>query len=126
MKTGKPPVKATPAPTGEDLNDVWAISSDEVWVVGKKEVLSRWDGSDWDDMSGNGPGQVDIDNNQDLVAAWGNANFFYAAEKDGDLYRYSRTSGPWGKFTQCNDDFNMEVKDIWGDGNGNLYLAGKT
>ena len=111
------------APTGEDLNDVWAISSSEVWVVGKREALYRWNGTSWQNMSGGG--QANVDNNKDLEAAWGGASFFYALEKDGDLYRYARTTGPWSKITACNAAFDMDVNDIWGDGSGNLYIAGK-
>jgi hypothetical protein len=112
-----------PAPTGEDLNDVWAISSSEVWVVGKKEALYLWNGASWQDMSGGG--QANVDNNQELRGAWGDAIFFYALEKDGDLYRYSRTAGPWSKIGACNAAFDMDVRDIWGDGAGNVYIAGK-
>ena len=111
------------APTGEDLNDVWAASANEVWVVGKKDALYRWNGASWDDMSGNG--EADVDNNQELESAWGDASVFYALEKDGDLYRYARPTGPWTKVTECEDTFDMDVNDIWGDGTGNIYIAGK-
>ena len=110
-------------PGNEDLEGVWAISSSEVWVVGKKDALYLWNGGSWQDMSGGG--QANVDNNQDLKDAWGDANSFYAVEKDGDLYRYSRTAGPWAKFGACNAAYQIETEDIWGDGAGNIYIAGK-
>jgi MSHA biogenesis protein MshQ len=112
-----------PAPTGEELMGVWAISSSEVWVVGKKDALYLWNGVSWQDMSG--AGQANVDNDQELRDAWGDANSFYALEKDGDLYRYSRTAGPWDKRTACNVAYDMDVRDVWGDGAGNVYIAGK-
>lgn len=112
-----------PAPTGEDLEGVWAISSTEVWVAGKNNALYLWNGSSWQDMSGGG--QANVDNGEDLKDAWGNSSNFYTVEKDGDLYRYTRTGGPWSKFTACNSAFDMDAEDIWGDGAGNIYIAGK-
>ena len=111
------------APTGEDLEGVWAFSSTEVWVVGKKDALYRWNGASWQDMSGGG--QANVDNNQDLRSAWGGSTYFYALEKDGDLYQYTRTAGPWNKITACENAYDMDVRDIWGDDSGNLYIAGK-
>lgn len=112
-----------PKPTNEELMGVWADASGVVWVVGKKSVLYRWDGANWQDMSGGG--QANVDNNQELRDAWGNGSVFYALEKDGDLYRYTRPGGPWSKRTACSAAFDMDVRDIWGDGSGNIYIAGK-
>ena len=121
---GAPPSWSTlPAPTGEELMGVWAASSSEVWVVGKKDTLYLWNGASWQDMSGGG--QANVDNNGELRDAWGDATAFYALEKDGDLYRYTRTSGPWSKINTCDAAFDMDVHDIWGDGSGNVYIAGK-
>ena len=67
-----------------------------------------------------------VDNNQELRAAWGFSTYFYAVEKDGDLYRYTRTGGPWAaKITTCSDLYDMDIERMWGDGTGNVYLAGK-
>ncbi len=112
-----------PAPTGEDLNGVWAHSSTEVWVAGKNDTLYLWNGSSWADMSSGA--QANVDNGKDLEDVWGGSNSFYAVEKDGDLYRYARSAGPWDKFIACNSAFDMEAKDIWGDSLGNIYIAGK-
>jgi len=113
-----------PAPTGQDLRGVWAISNTEVWVVGKTNSLYLWNGLNWSNMSG--AGQANVDNNQELRGAWGNPTYFYAAEKDGDLYRYTRTGGPWAaKITSCNALGDMDIERMWGDGMGNVYLAGK-
>ncbi len=112
-----------PAPTGKNLKGVWAISSTEVWVTGKNNALYLWNGSSWQDMSGGG--QANVDSGKDLEDAWGNTSSFYAVEKDGDLYRYTRTGGPWGKINACSSAFDMDARDIWGDGTGNIYIAGK-
>jgi MSHA biogenesis protein MshQ len=112
-----------PKPTNEDLLGVWADASGEIWVVGKKNALYRWNGASWQDMSGGG--QANVDNNQELREAWGDGSVFYALEKDGDLYRYSRPGGPWSKRTACSTAFNLDVRDVWGDGTGNVYIAGK-
>lgn len=112
-----------PAPNGEELLGVWAASASEVWVVGKMNSLYRWNGSSWTNMSG--AAQANVDNNQELTDIWGGATYQYSLEKDGDLYRYTRPGGPWSKITACSATFNMEAQDIWGDGAGNIYLAGK-
>ena len=110
-----------PTPAGEDLRGVWAASANEVWVVGKGEV-HRWGGAAWTDMAPV-PG---LAGKGELRSAWGDTNYFYAAEKDGDLYRYNRPGGPWEdpRITACNiGDF--EIERIWGNGVGDVYLAGK-
>ena len=113
-------------PPGEELKGVWSISSDEVWVVGKNQELSLWDGMNWLDMSGKG--EANIDKKGELRDAWGDANNFYAVEKDGDIYNYRPRpypNGSWSKITKCNDDFDMDINDIWGDSSGTIYLSGQ-
>jgi len=111
-----------PKPTGEELRGVWAASNSEVWVVGKGQV-HRWDGVWIDEAPVPGLGKGE------LRSAWGDLNYFYAAEKDGDLYRHSRpaVSGAWEdpRITACNDG-EFEVERIWGSGTGDIYLAGKS
>jgi hypothetical protein len=111
------------APTGQDLQGVWAISDTEVWVVGTQNSLYLWNGVSWTDMSG--AGQANVDAGQELRDAWGDSSYFYTVEEDGDLYRYTRTGGPWNKFNACNALGDIDIEDIWGDGTGNIYLAGK-
>ncbi|MFT5218990.1 MAG: hypothetical protein ACI87H_001126 [Gammaproteobacteria bacterium] len=111
-----------PVPVDEDLFGVWAASSSEVWVVGKDNTLYLWNGSSWTDMSG--VGQANVDNGEDLTDIWGGATYQYSLEKDGDLYRYARPSGPWSKISACGDPtVDLEADDIWGDNSGKIYIA---
>jgi len=110
----------------DELKGVWSISSNEVWVVGKNAALSLWDSMNWLDMSGKG--EANVDKKGELRDAWGDANNFYAVEKDGDIYNYQPRpypNGSWSKIELCNDDFDMDINDIWGDGSGTIYLSGQ-
>lgn len=111
----------------EDLNGISAESASDIWIVGKKATLEFWDGINWTDMSGDS--DADVDNNQELRGSWADAANFYAVEKDGDLYHYDKSlvSQSWAKIDSCSniDDINMDSKSIWGDGAGNIYIAGK-
>jgi MSHA biogenesis protein MshQ len=111
------------SPTNKYLTSVWAESNSDLWIVGKENTLHHWDGSIWTDMSG--ATEANVDSGQELSSSWGNSTNFYALEKDGDLYRYTQSSGAWDKFDACNTDFNMEAKALWSDGAGDVYIAGK-
>lgn len=105
--------------TNEDLFGVWAASATEIYVVGRKGTLYRYDGSVWSDQSA-----AASTDNKDIEDAWGDANFFYAISEQGRLYRYDRTAGSWlPPDTSCTGGDKFE--DLWGDSNGNVYLAAK-
>ena len=105
--------------TGDDLFGVWAASSSEVWVGGKNGELWFYDGSTWTDVSG----AANTDND-DITDLWGDANTVYAINEKGELYRYNRSTGNWyAPNTDC--DAGDKFEDLWGDGLGNVYLAGK-
>ena len=108
--------------TNEDLFGVWAASSTEAWVVGKKGTVFSYNGSTWTDQSSAaGTGST---GNQDLVDAWGDANYFYALSQDGVLFQFNRSTSTWASpDTLCSVDNKFE--DLWGDGAGNIYLVNK-
>jgi len=103
--------------TNEDLFGVWAASATEVYAVGKKGTLFRYDGNAWSDES-----SAAGTDNKDIEDAWGDANFFYAISDKGRLYRYDRNAGSWlTPDTSCT--IGDKFEDLWGDSNGNIYLA---
>jgi len=105
--------------TNEDLFGVWAASATEVYAVGKKGEIWRYDGSNWYDESA-----AAATSNKDLEDAWGDSSYFYALNEDGVLYRRDRSSGSWAApDTTCT--IGDKFEDLWGDGNGNIYLVGK-
>ncbi len=103
--------------SNEDLFGVWAASATEAYAVGKKGTLYRYDGSVWTDESA-----AAGTNNKDLEDAWGDANFFYAIGDDGRLYRYDRIAGSWLP-PDASCTVGDKFEDLWGDSNGNIYLA---
>lgn len=105
--------------TNEDLFGVWAASPTEVYAVGKKGQIFRYDGNSWIDQSA-AAGTDD----KDIEDAWGDASFFYAIGEKGLLYRYDRNAGSWlPPDTSCT--IGDKFEDLWGDGNGNLFLVAK-
>ncbi len=105
--------------TNEDLFGVWAASATEAYAVGKKGEIWRYDGSSWFDESA-----AAGTSNKDLEDAWGDASAFYALNEDGVLYRRDRATGNWSApDTACT--IGNKFEDLWGDGNGNIYLVGK-
>lgn len=103
--------------TNEDLYGVWAASETEVYAVGKKGTLYRYNGGSWSDQS-----VAAGADNKDIEDAWGDGNFFYAISEQGRLYRYDRNTGSWlPPDTSCTAGDRFE--DLWGDSSGNVYLA---
>ncbi len=105
--------------TSEDLFGVWAASATEAYAVGKKGTIYRYNGSTWTDQSG--PAGTD---NKDLEDVWGDANFVYVISESGNLYTYDRSLGIWLP-PDASCTVGDKFEDLWGDGNGNLYLVGK-
>jgi MSHA biogenesis protein MshQ len=111
------------SPTTKYLTSLWALSTSDIWIAGKENTLHQWDGTNWIDMSG--AAQANIDSGQELSDIWSDATSVYTVEKDGDLYRQTKSASTWDKFAACNTDFDMEAKSLWSDGLGNVYIAGK-
>jgi hypothetical protein len=122
------------APTNQELKGVWSDKNGEAWVVGKNGTIYRRQGQNWSANLGPVAGAP---NNKEMRSAWGDAQFVYVVQKEGQIFRHLRSSNPniaagWNAdltgsddFNACSDNYDMEVERIWGDPSGNLYLAGK-
>ena len=108
-----------PPPNGEDLKAVWAYSTTDFYVFGKKGTVYHYNGA-WSDLSG----AAGTGNNDDFEDAWGNGTFLYGLTKAGELFQLT-LGGNWTTINTCATAANQELKSLWGDAAGNLYLAGK-
>jgi len=105
--------------TNDDLFGVWSASASEAYVVGEHGTIFVYDGISWTDATI--PAGTD---NEKLQDAWGDAYSFYALGDKGTLYRYDRVTATWdAPDERC--DFGGGFEDIWGNGNGDLYLVRK-
>ncbi|MBL4705967.1 MAG: hypothetical protein JKY54_15690 [Flavobacteriales bacterium] len=111
------------SPTTEYITSLWALSDSDIWIAGKENTLYQWDGTNWTDMSVGA--LANIDSTEELSDIWGDSSSVFTVEKDGDLYRQTKSSDSWDKFTACNTAYDMEAKSLWSDGSGNVYIAGK-
>jgi MSHA biogenesis protein MshQ len=113
-------------PGSDDLKGVWAASTSEVYAVGKKDNLLYYNGTIWTDVSA-AAGST----GNDLEKIWGNSSYVYALQKDGTLYIHDRSAGlptngaTWSSVTLCTAPGGIDFKDLWIDGNGDVYLSGK-
>ena len=110
------------APTSKDLKGVWAYSVSEIYVFGKDGSIYSWNGSAWTNQGS----LAGTDNNDDFEDAWGNSTYVYGLTKAGHLFRYTRSDGSWTEITTCAAGGGVDFKDLWGDGSGNIYFAGKS
>ena len=108
-------------PFNEDLKGVWAYSSSDIYVVGKKGLVYHYNGAAWTDLSS----AAGTANQDDFEDAWGNNTYFYGLTEEGKLFRRTRSDNSWTTINSCNVGGDVKFDDVWGDGSGNLYLAGK-
>ena len=108
------------APTTKDLRGVWAYSTSEIYVFGKEGAIHSYNGSSWTSL-GSSAGAGSSDKFED---AWGNSTYVYGLTEKGELFRYTRSSGAWTEITTCAVGGSIQFEDLWGDGSGNIYLAG--
>jgi len=108
------------SPGGEDLKGVWAYSTSDIWVFGKKGSIFHWDGNAW----ANHKAAAGAGNSDDFEDSWGNSQYVYGLTKTGELFRYDRSGSSWSNITTCTGP-NLNFKDLWGDSSGNIYLSGK-
>ena len=104
-------VKMT-AGTTENLTAVWGASSKEVFAVGKKGIILRYDGTSWSVMTSG--------TTADLYGVWGTGpKEVYAVGDQGTLLRYDGTAwSPYGPTT------TKAIHAIWGAG-GHLFAVGQ-
>jgi len=109
------------APTSKDLRGVWAYSTAEIYVFEEKGAIYSYDGSSWISLGA----AAGTNNNDKFEDAWGNNTYVYGLTKKGNLFQYTRSSSSWSEITTCVVGGSVEFDDLWGDGSGNIYLAGK-
>jgi len=108
-------------PTSKDLKGVWAYSTSEIYVFGKNGDIYSWNGSSWTDQGSS----AGTNNQDDFEDAWGDSSYVYGLTDDGNLFQYNRSGSSWSEITTCGFGGSIQFKDLWGDGSGNIYLAGK-
>ena len=108
------------APTSEDLKGVWAYSSSEIYVFGKKGSVYSYNGTSWTDQRS----AAGTNNPDDFEDAWGNATYVYGLTDKGNIFRFNRGTSSWNEITTCNVGGGVDYEDLWGDASNNIYLAG--
>lgn len=108
------------APTSKDLRGVWAYSTSEIYVFGKEGAIYSYNGSSWTSLGAS----AGAGSNDKFEDAWGNSTYVYGLTEKGKLFRYTRSGGAWTEITTCAIGGNVQFEDLWGDGSGNIYLAG--
>jgi hypothetical protein len=98
--------------TTEHLTAVWGASSKEVFAVGKKGTILRYDGSAWSAMTSG--------TSADLYGVWGTGpKEVYAVGDQGTLLRYNGTA--WSAYGPST---TKAIHAIWGAG-GHLFAVGQ-
>lgn len=101
---------------GRDLNGVWAFSPAEVWAVGDKGLVRRFDGSTWSSVVV--PSEV---RNVDLRAIWGTGpDNLWIAGKVGTVLHLTKTG--WKNLTNPNHSPVYEA--VYGINPENIWLVG--
>jgi hypothetical protein len=109
------------------LHDVWGSGSSNVWGVGDKGELVRWDGTAWtlfryDGTSVAAKGLGDFDTparSYSLQAVWGTAaNNVFAVGDSGMVLRYNGTA-----WTRMTTPTTARLTDVWGSGASDVYAT---
>lgn len=112
------------------LHDVWGSGASNVWGVGDKGELVRWNGSAWslqrfDGTSVTSKALNDFDNPARLYTlrgVWGSsASNVFAVGDSGVVLRYNGTS--WSRMTTGT---TVQLNDVWGSGANDVYAATST
>ncbi len=119
-----------PALRWRSLYDVWGSSAANVWGVGEKGELVRWDGSAWTLFRYDGTsvasrplGNFDAPaKSYALRGVWGSsASNVFAVGDSGVVLRYNGTA--WTRMTTGTTD---PLNDVWGSGPSDVYAATST
>lgn len=112
------------------LYDVWGTSSSNVWAVGDKGELMRWDGAAWSLFRYDGTsvapqplGSYDVPAaSYTLRGVWGSAaSNVYAVGDSGVVLRYDGTA-----WTRMATGTTAQLNRVWGTSSTNVYAATST
>lgn len=109
----------------EQLHGVWAFSANEVWAVGDKGLLRRFDGSEWRAVT---VPAKDVDLKPmielsmiDLRAIWGRGpNDLWIVGKGGTILHVSEKG--WKNLTDPN--IGAVIESVYGIDDDNIWLVG--
>ena len=97
----------------QDVNDVWASSSNDVFVVGNQGTITHFDGISWTPMESGVT--------RDLKAVWGSGpDSVYAVGDQGTILHYN--GEVWED--QTPKDYTNALVAIWGAGPGHALTTG--
>lgn len=109
------------------LHDVWGSSAGNVWGVGDKGELVRWDGTAWtlhryDGTSVSARGLGDFDTparSYALQGVWGSSSGnVFAVGDSGVVLRYNGTT-----WTRMTTPTTAQLTDVWGSGPSDVYAT---
>lgn len=110
--------------SNQDYTTIWAYSNSDIFIAGDNGRIYHYDGSSWSANLGSGS------NNDDFVDSWGDGNYVYFLDDDGEVFRYDKIapfalnpagSNPISPNCSGRIDFNGFTRD----GAGNFYLLGE-
>lgn len=105
-------VEQYPQPTGNDLHGVWQSPEGQVFVVGARGTIARFDGDDWTPMVS---GVV-----EKLEAVWGSSAVdVYASGHEGTILHYDGHS-----WESVDHTFTRGFGGIWGSSAVDVYVWG--
>ncbi|MBN2492963.1 MAG: hypothetical protein JXR96_00125 [Deltaproteobacteria bacterium] len=99
-----------PLPSGDDLRSAWAASSDDVWAVGHRGMVLRWDGTDWS--------RVDMEVTHRFRSVWGFSSDDVWVGGEGGIYHWNGLT--WTRYLE--DEAAPE--SIWGAAPDDVWAVG--
>lgn len=109
---GGPFVWRNPLPQGDSLLSVWGFSADNLWAVGDRGRVLRFNGTDWRVAD---PGPRDY-----LAGVWGSrADDVFVTGYNGRVLHFDGGRW-WHQPTGVTNDFN----GIWGSGPNDVFTVG--
>lgn len=76
-----------PPPEVNFQGDVWAVAANDVWVVGNRNLLTRFDGTGWTTTA------VSADNTHSLFGIWSDGSTAWAVGQGDQIQKFS--GGAW-------------------------------
>ena len=101
-----------PLPQGNDLNDIWGSSADNVFAVGNGGTILHYDGSNWSGMSSGTSGY--------LYGVWGSSgDNVFAVGNGGTILHYDGSN--WSAMTSGTI---QGLNDVWGSSADDVFAVG--